>query len=362
MRPTARNSRTLLSTLVLLAAPALAGCGAGPDRGRAGGDPPVGEVALALELTPGVFVTQLHYRISRSGAFVTEGEALAEERPVIRVTLAVAPQYRVELSATTSNGVRCNGTGIFAVTARESTMVRVPMTCPVVRGETTITPDFRTCPLITAVSATELQGSLGVFALNVTTTPPTPTRAYRWTAEVGILATPAAQRTEFNCPTRGGRLPVAIAVQDGDCRDNAGVTVDCGVPGSCGPLAGNPRPCDDCDHCLGANCSASEIIGCQGLSGQDRADCDAVLACTQRTACVAPSGDGLPCYCGTVGTDACLNGGGNGSCRTEVEVAGKTVNPQLLSDRFADPSFPLARAMHFLRCRVEFCSAVCAPR
>jgi hypothetical protein len=128
-----------------------------------------------------------------------------------------------------------------------------------------------------------------------------------------------------------------------------------GTGGSTGGTGGNPV----CQMCLDTNCPA-DFAGCSQLTGQDRADCDALLACTQTTGC-ANSGDGQPCYCGTADIGACLGGMGNGACKAQVEVAGKSTSAQTLGERFTDPAYPVGRVFNLYGCRAALCSTECGP-
>ena len=123
----------------------------------------------------------------------------------------------------------------------------------------------------------------------------------------------------------------------------------CAGSGSCGPTP--------CQVCMEGNCPP-DIAGCSLLTGQERTDCEALVACADRTSCAA-TGDGMPCYCGTADVGACLGGSGNGACKAEVEVAAKTTDPTALGERFTDPAFPVGRAFNLYGCRAAFCADVC---
>ena len=125
--------------------------------------------------------------------------------------------------------------------------------------------------------------------------------------------------------------------------------------GGTGGSGGGETPV--CQACLDNNCPA-DVAGCSGLTGQDRTDCEALLACTKRTGC-ANNGDGQPCYCGTADIGACLGTGANGMCKAEVEVAGKSTSAQILGERFVDPVFPVGRVFNLYGCKVAICTAEC---
>ena len=150
--------------------------------------------------------------------------------------------------------------------------------------------------------------------------------------------------------------PVAVGKT---CDDGNTCTMNdvCSANGSCaGSGTCGPTPCE---RCQADNCPA-DIAGCSSLTGQDRIDCDALFACTERTNC-ADGGDGQSCYCGTADIGACLGTGANGECKAEVEVAGKSTNAQILAERFTDPTFPVGLVFNLYGCRVALCSDVCTP-
>jgi Dictyostelium (slime mold) repeat len=137
------------------------------------------------------------------------------------------------------------------------------------------------------------------------------------------------------------------------CNDGNACTMNdiCSATGVCAGSGTCSNPCDDCvrDNC------PTDIAGCSELTGQDKLDCEAVVSCATTTGCAA-TGDGQSCYCGTAEIGPCLApGGANGQCKAQIEVAGKTTDPQLLGERFTDPAFPLGRALNLFGCRAAFC-------
>jgi hypothetical protein len=83
---------------------------------------------------------------------------------------------------------------------------------------------------------------------------------------------------------------------------------------------------DACEECK-ATCAGSR---CDDFSGAAQAACKTVETCAMN--CKVPTADGYTldpvfCYCGLADTTACLSGGGNGYCRTEIEAAAGTTDP-----------------------------------
>lgn len=112
-----------------------------------------------------------------------------------------------------------------------------------------------------------------------------------------------------------------------------------------------------CSVCLSSRCDPTK--GCTPLTGDDRLSCQAVESCSYRTGCVTPTGDATSCYCGTASVLDCLAGAGNGPCRPEFERAARSTDPTLVSERFADPSFPSGRAHAAITCAATECENVC---
>jgi hypothetical protein len=134
------------------------------------------------------------------------------------------------------------------------------------------------------------------------------------------------------------------------------------------PLAqqGGARPtgCAECERYGWTTVKRSfcnpQLSGCTELAGADRALCEQMVACVRRTGCAHDeNGDVQPCYCGDVPDDQCLGGGARGACKKEIEAAASSDKPMTVGTRFADTSFPVARAAYLIRCDVAVCKGVC---
>jgi hypothetical protein len=112
-----------------------------------------------------------------------------------------------------------------------------------------------------------------------------------------------------------------------------------------------------CDVCVRNNCPA-DVAGCSGLTGEDKADCEALVACIDANAC-SVNGDVMACYCGAVSDAACLGGMAAGKCKAQVEKAAKSTEAEAIGNRFVDPAFPVGRAANLYGCKVALCGTEC---
>jgi len=125
---------------------------------------------------------------------------------------------------------------------------------------------------------------------------------------------------------------------------------ECG--GNCGAIT-SPA----CLTC-GAAGSCGELQDC-GLGGtpEYRTACLQVLDCVRDSGC--GSGLAFNCYCGTASSSDCSNGLGNGACRAALETGLQTTNPNLIADRFTDPTFGGGLAMLRVGCEQSECFTQC---
>ena len=116
------------------------------------------------------------------------------------------------------------------------------------------------------------------------------------------------------------------------------------------------NPDEPCDHC--------EKRFCTRLNGQnfvtncydgDRGDiCRGIVECAAKSNCAKRlSAD---CYCGEgVAISQCIGHGGKGPCRQEIEAGSLTEDPSEIAVRFADPKYPVGRAMALIDCKRSYC-------
>ena len=366
-----------LSLLLITLTAALATCSDGKELAPAAGD--VGQLALAIEIAPGVTVSQMDYRVLKDGMVVITGTADTREMVFIQLSaLPAGTGYTVELSATTSQGLVCTGSAPFTVAAQASTVVPVPMTCGVPsRGDSRIVPEFSGCNRVRVLSATDFPGRH--FAVSVVPSSDSTSPTFLWSSADGTFDSTSVAQTVFHCgAATTGTARITVAVADATCSDSVSTDVNCGPevgpgcgdgtvgPGeTCDALGLPTASCDEtcsptsstCTSCVDLNCPA-DLAGCSGLAGAERRACQAVVACAAAAGC-ASGGDGMPCYCGTADVGSCLGGGANGACKALIEAAAGTTDPQVLGERFTDPTYPLGLAVNFFGCRAAFCAAEC---
>jgi hypothetical protein len=368
-----------LGLLLITLTASLATCSDGKELTPAAGD--VGQLALAIEIAPGVTVSQMDYRVLKDGVVVITGTA--DTREMVFIQLSALPSgagYTVELSATTSQGLVCTGSAPFTVAAQASIVVPVPMTCGLPsRGDARIAPEFSGCNRVRVLSATDLPGRH--LAVSVVASSDAIAPTFLWSSSDGTFDSTTVAQTVFHCGATAGTARITVTVADATCGDTVSTDVNCGPPdvlpgcgdGTVGPgetcdALGLPTAtCDEtcsplpnaCGSCVDMNCPA-DIAGCSGLTGTERRTCQALVACAHASTC-ASGGDGMPCYCGTADVGGCLGGAANGACKALVEAAAGTTDPQVIGERFTDPSYLLGRAMNFFGCRAAFCPAECAP-
>ena len=365
-----------LGLLLITLTAGLATCSDGKELPSPAGD--VGQLALAIEIAPGVTVSQMDYRVLKDGMVVVTGTADTREMVFIQLSaLPAGTGYTVELSATTSQGLVCTGSAPFSVAAQSSTVVPVPMTCGLPsRGDARISPEFRGCNRVRVLTATDLPGRH--FAVSVVPSPDSTSPTFAWSSGDGTFDSASVAQTVFHCGATAGTARITVTVADAICGDSVSTDVNCGpelLPGcgdgtvgpgeTCDALGLPTATCDEtcsaptsaCSSCVDTNCPA-DIAGCSGLTGADRRTCQAVVACAHASSC-ASGGDGMPCYCGTADVGGCLSGSANGVCKALIEAAAASTDPQVIGERFTDPTYPLGRALNFFGCRTAFCSAEC---
>jgi hypothetical protein len=367
-----------LSLLLISLTAGLATCSDGKELAPPPGD--VGQLSLAIEIAPGVTVSQMNYRVLKDGMVVVTGTADTREAVFIQLSaLPAGTGYTVELSATTSQGLACAGSATFSVSAQASTVVPVPMTCGLPsRGDARLLPEFRGCNRVRVLTASDLPGRH--FAVSVVPSSDSTSPTFAWSSSDGTFDSASVAQTVFHCGATSGTARITVTVADAICSDSVSTDVNCGpelLPGcgdgtvgpgeTCDALGLPTATCDEtcstptsaCSSCFDLNCPA-DLAGCSGLTGAERRTCQAVVACAHASSC-ATGGDGMPCYCGTADVGACLSGGANGACKALIETAAGSTDPQVVGERFTDPIYPLGRALNFFGCRAAFCSAECAP-
>jgi len=239
---------------------------------------------------------------------------------------------------------------------------------------------------------------------------------YSWTAGAGSFSDASASQTSYLCASAGPQM-VTVKVSDGRCTSTENVSVFCfglsgtggmggsavggsgagtggrtgaggsvstggsggavtstgGAAGTGGPVAGmcvgDPwaSQTDPCGACTAANCVPATDSCSLDVLGSDarRQKCLKLYCCIYANGC-SMQGDSLGCWCGSshldaAGQGACvaMTGVANGPCKSEVEDAAETTDPQTIKQRFVNPAFPIGGAVNLASCQGSFCAAEC---
>lgn len=115
--------------------------------------------------------------------------------------------------------------------------------------------------------------------------------------------------------------------------------------------------CAQCEatHVQAGDCEPD--IGCDKLSGDDRALCTNLESCFRRTKCWL--NDPLDCLCGSSKGVACASAAANGACRAEIQAATRTQDPVQNGTRFYSLLYPAGHATQLLACDKDNCLAEC---
>ncbi len=222
-----------------LAVGAFQGCSTNPPS-RNGGNETVGSIGLALQLGPGQTLDTVAYTITGPNNFVKTGTLNVSHSTTVSGTIGGLPagnNFTISLNGTTtSGGTNCLGSGTFNITAGQTTMVTVHLTCheAPTTGSVSVNGTLNICPQIDSLSASPAEVIVGSsIALSAsghdTDASPSPL-SYAWTATSGTVATATAASTSFTC-TAAGPATLTLAVSDGDpaanCADHLSITVTC---------------------------------------------------------------------------------------------------------------------------------------
>ena len=222
-----------------LAVGAFQGCSANrPSRNN--GDEAVGSVGLALQLGPGQTLNTVAYTITGPNNFTRTGTLDVSHSNTVSGTIGGIPAgngYTISLNGTTTNGgTSCLGSATFNITAAQTTMVTVHLTCheAPTTGSVSVNGTLNICPQIDSLSASPAEvivgSSIALSASGHDTDAGPSALSYAWTATSGTFANAAAASTSFTC-TAAGPATLTLALSDGDpvasCADHLSITVTC---------------------------------------------------------------------------------------------------------------------------------------
>jgi hypothetical protein len=215
--------RLISSTLSLCSMFALVpGCGQGESpSGRQ--QLPAGASGEALNLAPGVTVSDATYRIAGPNGFSSAGSVPVGESPDVSVPVSGLPPgtgYTMDLSALASDEMTiCDGRTQFTVPSGGSVTVVVHLTCAIPVGDIRVTATTNLCPVIDSLEANPAEARIGghmvlsVVAHDSDNGPSVIT--YKWSANGRALPGQTQPTLTFTC-TSVGSVAVRSGVFDGD--------------------------------------------------------------------------------------------------------------------------------------------------
>jgi len=201
-----------------------------------------GQVGLDLVLPSGAVLTTVNYTITGPAGFNKTGKIDVSQANKITGLIGGLPPgfgYTIVLtSKSVDGGTTCAGSASFNVKANVTTNVSVGIDCREAprTGSVLINGDVNICPTVDGISALPAQvfvtGStqLDVQAHDSDGGPNAP--SYEWKASSGSFSKTNVKSPVFTCDVPG-KVTVAVAVSDGDCRDVGKIEVECIVPDTC---------------------------------------------------------------------------------------------------------------------------------
>ena len=229
---TARAAAIGIAVQTLLAS----SCSQEPSRAES---EPTGSVGLALQVSPGVSVTNGDYAISGPNGFMRTGTLMVGQTSDVPVVLTMLPAgtgYTLTANAVASDGITtCSGTTPFDVTSGgPSSSVVVHLVCrvPAQAGVVVATGQINVCPIIEGISANPAEALVGstlslAAVAHDADGAPSPL-AYTWSASAGSLSSTSAANPVFTCTT-AGVATITVTASDGDpaCTDSLIMNVTC---------------------------------------------------------------------------------------------------------------------------------------
>jgi phospholipase C len=210
----------------------------GASLGSSSGD--IGDVAMELQLATGVSLNTVAYTVSGPGGFSRTGTLDVSHSNTVSGVLSGLPTgtgFTISLTGTATDGTTtCLGSATFDVTARQTTVVAVHLTCheAATTGSVALNGTVNICPVADGVTATPGEVvvgsavSLAAFAHD-TDNGPSPL-SYQWAAASGAFSDPTSATPTFTC-TVAGPVTLTVTVSDGDpaagCTDKATAVVTC---------------------------------------------------------------------------------------------------------------------------------------
>lgn len=222
----------------------VAGCG-GSERGHG---PSVesadssGAISFALQIAGGHTIQSASYTIAGPGGYSKTGTIDLSTSATLSATIGGIPAgagYTIAVSATATDGTTsCAGSATFAVMARQTVTVTVPLACHEAgrNGSVSVNGTVNVCPTVDGIGASPAEAAIGgtiALAGSAHDTDSGPSAlSYAWTASSGTLSSATAQNPTFTCTTVG-MATITLSVSDGDpaasCADTVTAQVNCTV-------------------------------------------------------------------------------------------------------------------------------------
>jgi surface-anchored protein len=242
----------------LMALPYATACSAPDDRvsEAARANEQHGKVSLALSLPDGSELTEVDWVITGGGSSEPRtGTIDVENSSTVSALIGGLPAsagYTITLTASTSSGSACAGSGAFDIEAGEVTSVDVVVRCQGVSnaGSVRVNGEINLCPTLDGVSASPLEVMVGgtIELEAVASDPEGDMLSYAWAASSGSLSMPDTASTRLSC-TEAGPVTINLMVDDGHgCNEQDQVEVWCS-PATADPDSDGDGVPDAEDNC-----------------------------------------------------------------------------------------------------------------
>jgi cysteine-rich repeat protein len=248
--------------------------------GEKQGPIPLGHVTITVQLTVGLPIEKVGYRIEGPGSDIAlRGHIMPDElaRGTVAVRgIRVGKPWRVELSATSADGdISCMGSATFEVLPEQTTAVSTSPTCVSRSGATAASVPNRRCPIVQSYAVAPTQTAVGgSVELDVQTSSAARVAPlhHAWSGAGGTFADASAARTRWTC-TAAGDHTLALRVWDETCTDRITLSVRC-ISLDCGN--GRIDPEESCEPPGTPSCDLGcrKVVGCGNAQIDDGEQCD----------------------------------------------------------------------------------------
>ncbi|HVZ35824.1 MAG TPA: PKD domain-containing protein, partial [Polyangiaceae bacterium] len=211
------------------------GCSAldGKDKGKSD---PSGTVQLEATIAPGINIDEVDYSIEVPGKDPIKGSLSVASDGVVSGAVESVPaadDVKITLTASGSDGTKCEGDGTVDVAAGKTTSVSIVLQCrlpdgtEVTTGNISVKASFNVCPQLLTATA-DASSSDGCIAVNATATDlDKDALTFSWSADAGSFDDAAAASATYSCAGAGTQtLTVTVTDSDG-CSNSKEVTVTC---------------------------------------------------------------------------------------------------------------------------------------